>query len=108
MRIVFRQAARDDVIRQVRYYLVEQDVPQVAIRFRAAVQQTVRMILKNPQAAARVLLRNANLPELRSWAITGFPAVRVYYLLDADTVHVVRVLHGKRDIRTILEREMRG
>jgi plasmid stabilization system protein ParE len=42
---------------------------------------------------------------LRSWPVAGFEALRIFYLRDDDALHVVRVLHGKRDLKRILERE---
>jgi plasmid stabilization system protein ParE len=38
----------------------------------------------------------------------GFEAIRIYYLLDEDTIRVIRILHGKRDVKRILEREGGG
>jgi plasmid stabilization system protein ParE len=32
-------------------------------------------------------------------------AIRIYYLLDNDAIRVIRVLHGKRDLNRIPERE---
>jgi hypothetical protein len=42
---------------------------------------------------------------LRSWPVAGFEAIRIYYLADVDAIHVIRVLHGKRDVNSVLERE---
>jgi hypothetical protein len=42
---------------------------------------------------------------LRSWPVAGFEAIRIYYLLDEDVIHIVRILHGKRDVERILEHE---
>ena len=39
------------------------------------------------------------------WPVAGFEAIRIYYLLDKDTIRVIRILHGKRDVKRILERE---
>ena len=41
----------------------------------------------------------------RSWPVAGFEAIRIYYLLDEDAIRVIRILHGKRDVKRILERE---
>src|SRR5271157_1855878 len=49
--------------------------------------------------------QSAILRNLRSWPVAGFEAIRIYYLLDDDTMHIVRILHGKRDVKHILERE---
>lgn len=37
VKVVYRQAASDDVVRQFRYYLIDQNLPQIALRFRDAV-----------------------------------------------------------------------
>ena len=41
MKHVIRSTAGDDIIRQFRSYLVDQDRPQVASRFLEAVQRTI-------------------------------------------------------------------
>lgn len=40
-----------------------------------------------------------------SWPVPGFEDIRVYYLAQQDVVRIVRVLHGKRDLKRILRRE---
>jgi toxin ParE1/3/4 len=102
---VIRSAARDDIIRQFRYYLVQQDVPEVADRFVEAVQHSIQEILRMPGMGAPKHLSNEALDGLRSWHVQGFEDVRIYYLVQGDTVRVIRVLHGKRDINRILELE---
>jgi len=37
--------------------------------------------------------------------VKGFDEFRIYYLLRRDAFVVVRVLHGKRDIGAILEKQ---
>jgi toxin ParE1/3/4 len=51
------------------------------------------------------LLRALPLPGLRTWPIQGFDELRVYYLVRDDFLTVVRVLHGRRDIGSILENQ---
>ena len=105
MKHVIRSAASDDIIRQFRHYLVDQDRPQVANRFLEAVERTINDIIRMPNAGAPKILANEALADLRSWPVKGFEAIRIYYLLKEDLVLVVRVLHGKRDINRILEKE---
>jgi hypothetical protein len=38
---IIRSAARDDILKQFRYYLVDQDKPEVAVRFLVAVEKTI-------------------------------------------------------------------
>ena len=40
---------------------------------------------------------------LRFWTLTRYPSYTVVYRLDTDPLQVVAVLHGKRNIRSILK-----
>jgi toxin ParE1/3/4 len=102
---VILPAARDDILRQYLYYLVEQDNPQVAQRFFSAVRRTIEGITRMPQGGAPKRLSREALRGLRSWPVKGFEDLRVYYLAHEGGVRVVRVLHGKRDVKKILEKE---
>jgi toxin ParE1/3/4 len=105
VRITYREAARDDVTRQFRYYLVTLDNPAVAMRFREAVKRTADLIKKNPFICPSYFVDNPRLQNLRSWPVIGFDAIRVYFLVEEQTIMVVRFLHGSRNVRVILERE---
>jgi toxin ParE1/3/4 len=105
VKIVYRQSASDDIVRQFRYYLLTADAPKVAIRFRESVRRTIQYLRQNPYVGPLYSLEGSAVANLRSWPVTGFEAVRIYYLAEADWVEIVRVLHGKRDVRTILEKE---
>jgi hypothetical protein len=37
VKVLYRQTASDDIVRQFRYYLLSVDAPEIAIRFREAV-----------------------------------------------------------------------
>lgn len=104
MKVLYRQTARDDIIRQFRYYLVERDLPQVVVRFRDAVRQTVEFLRLRPVVGARYRLGRSQFHNLRSWPIAGFEAIRIFYIADSEALHVIRVLHGKRDLERIFER----
>lgn len=105
MKVVFRQAAADDVSLQFRYYLFTENLPEVAVRFRAAVQGTIDFLRQRPLVGPHYRSRNTKLQDLRSWPVAGFEALRIYYLLDENTMQIIRVLHGRRDLTRILERE---
>jgi toxin ParE1/3/4 len=103
VRVLYRQSASDDLVRQFRYYLLAAEVPEIALRFRESVWRTVESLRLNPLVGPRYISSDPRLKDLRSWPVAGFEAVRIYYLLEEDAVHVVRILHGKRDVRGILE-----
>jgi len=105
VKISYRQAASDDVVRQFRYYLVTLNLPDIAVRFRDAVRRTVESLREHPFVGPRYGSSSPQLQNLRSWPVAGFEAIRIYYLLDEDAIRVIRILHGKRDVKRILERE---
>jgi plasmid stabilization system protein ParE len=107
VKVAYRQAASDDVARQFRYYLVSVNAPQVAVRFHSAVRAGVRSLVQHPFLGPRYPVRNPQLRNLRFWPVPGFDAICIYYLVEGDTIRVIRILHGKRDVRRILERDGR-
>jgi plasmid stabilization system protein ParE len=40
--------------------------------------------------------------DLRKCSVDGFADILVFYRVDADMVEVIRVLHGARDLPSIL------
>jgi len=105
---IIRPRARDDIIRQSRWYLIEKDAPEVAFRFLDAVEESVEQLLRMPNMGQTKTLRNSALSGLRSWPVEGFEDMRIYYLVQGEILKVVRILHGKRDINRILESETAG
>ena len=101
----FRTAAREDILRQFRYYLIEKGAPDVAQRFLVAVESAVDTICRTPGVGSPKQLANPLLSALRAWPIPGFRSVRVYYTHAGNELRIVRVLHGKRDIHPLLEEE---
>lgn len=105
MRVFYRQVAKDDIIRQFRYYLVTMSAPEAAVRFRQSVKLTIASLCEYPLMAPRCWLSNPRLQNLRSWPVAGFDAIHIYYLPESGTLRVIRILHQKRDVRRILERD---
>ena len=105
MKVLYRQTASDDLVRQFRYYLLTADAPEIAIRFREAVRHTMQSLGQNPHVGPRYSSGNPRLRELRSWPVAGFEAIRIYYVVETDAMHIIRILHGKRDVKRVLEGE---
>jgi toxin ParE1/3/4 len=105
VKVSYRQAASDDVVRQFRYYLVTLNLPTVAVHFRDAVRRSVQSLRQHPLVGPHYHSSNPKLQNMRSWSVAGFEATRIYYLLDENTIRVIRILHEKRDVKRILERE---
>jgi hypothetical protein len=54
---------------------------------------------------ARYSSDNPRLQNLRSWPVAGFEAVRIYYVVEKHAIDIIRIVHGKRDVRKIPEGE---
>lgn len=105
MKFIIRPTAREDILRQYRYYLIEEGAEAAAERFLDAVQAAIQQLCKRPGIGTPKALHNPVLIGLRSWPVKGFPAICVYYLTSEKLLRIVRVLHGKRDIAPMLEDE---
>jgi len=105
VKVDVQEPAHDDLVRQFRYYLLTCNLPDIALRFEDAVEQTIRSLCQTPLIGPHYPLVNKQLQNLRSWPIIGFEAIKIYYVVDqdVDTIHIIRVIHGKRDVKNILE-----
>lgn len=50
-------------------------------------------------------MNNPRLQGLRKWGIRGFEKYLIFYLVSEELITIVRIIHGSRDIPTILEQE---
>lgn len=100
MRIEIYPRAKDDIIRQFRYYLVDQDTPSMAFSFRESVIESIGQLKVHPRMGSMI---SGSIPGLRSWHLKGFEQIRIYYV--AGCLRMVRILHSKRDVRRILKQE---
>jgi len=104
VRLFVLPSADADILRQFSWY-AEQGLPDIARRFRSSVELSIKLVLSRPNAGAPKHVHNPALRDLRVWPVKGFDQFRIYYLLRNDVLMVVRILHGMRDIGTILERQ---
>ncbi len=105
MRIEIYPRAKDDIIRQFRYYLVDQAAPSMAFSFRESVIESVGQLKVHPRMGSMI---SGSIPGLRSWHVKGFEQIRIYYVAAAGCLRMVRILHSKRDVRRILRQEKRA
>ncbi len=105
MKVFVRTSAREDVLRQFRYYLLEKAAPAIAQRFLDAVESKLDRLRRMPDMGTPKKLAHPVLAGLRSAPVPGFASMRVYYIHLNNELRIVRVLHGKRDIDSLFEGE---
>ncbi len=76
-----------------------------ATRFVAATEKTVELPSQMPGLGTRWESDHPRLAELRFFPVTHFPNHLVFYRPLEDGLEPVRVLHGARDIASVLESE---
>jgi toxin ParE1/3/4 len=73
-----------------------------ALRFYGAVSETYELIETYPGIGTRRMARNRRLTGLRSFGVIGFRNYLVFFRSEHIHVEIVRVLHGARDIDSIM------
>lgn len=76
----------------------------LALRWETAVDDAIASLLKLPERGARCRFRSPALTDLRWIIVPGFPKHLVFYryLAQEETMLIVQVLHGARDLAAIL------
>jgi plasmid stabilization system protein ParE len=101
VKLLIQASAEADVVRQFEWY-VESGRPDIAVRFMGAVREAINALAAMPGAGAPKYMTNAQLAGLRAWPVKRFDEFMVYDLAENEAVTVLRILHGKRDIGSIL------
>src|ERR1700736_3701889 len=100
MRVVKRTRALLDLDDIAEY--IGRTNPQAALRFLDAFDQTVAALAPMPLLGAPHESDELRLQEVRTWPVAGFKKYLVFYRPTEDGIEVLRVLHGARDIDTVL------
>jgi toxin ParE1/3/4 len=102
---VIRPRARDDITRAISLVSGRAGRARRRVPVVDAVEASVDQLLRMPNMGAPRELRNPALKGLRVWPVTEFDEFLILYVGQGDTLRVIRVLHGKRDIDRILKKE---
>jgi toxin ParE1/3/4 len=101
-----KEAAALSVLEQAEYY-AESASRSLAIRWEQAVDDAVYSLLKIPERGAQCRFRSPSLARLRWIPVPGFPKHLVFYRYapEEEVLLVVHVLHGARDLESLLDDE---
>jgi toxin ParE1/3/4 len=81
---------------------LQRDSAQVAIRFLDQAESTFQLLADMPGMGRLYESGNPRLVGLRCFHVSGFENHLIFYRPVEGGIEVVRVLHGARDIRSIL------
>lgn len=104
IKIRITELAAHAIVDQAAYYSTRQD-ELLAARWEIAVEQAIESLLKMPERGSLCHFDSARLKALRRISVAGFPQHLVFYqyIRGPRIVRVVHVLHGARDLETIIE-----
>jgi len=100
------EAAALSIIEQADYYQQAAD-HVLAQRWELAVDQAALFLLNSPEHGAPGRFRSPSLAGLRWIFVPGFPKHMVFYryLPQEQAILIVQVLHGARNLETILDED---
>ena len=98
-----RPKAKEDRKDEVRYYRSKAGT-SIAESLVTATQLALDQIEREPAMGSPRLGQLAEIPNMRSWRVTGFPLVWFYFERE-DHLDVVRLLGERQDILAILDAE---
>ncbi len=70
-----------------------------------AVEESILQLLHMPCSGMPRELKNPALRGLRAWPVRDFDDFTIFYQVVENTLRVIRILHGKRDVARILKKE---
>ncbi len=99
--LTIRNRATQDLRNQANYMLVNGTADR-ASAFLTAAEFTFEQLRKTPHIGKVTQLVISQLGEIRQWRVKEFVNYLVFYRVQNDTVEVLRVLNGTRDLTDIL------
>jgi plasmid stabilization system protein ParE len=100
------EVAARSIVEQADYY-AEASYSALAQRWEEAVDQATQSLLNLPMRGTRCRFRSPALSGLRWIFVPGFPKHMVFYRFSPEdaSIRIVQVLHGARNLETILDEE---
>lgn len=80
---------------------IRRDSESAGDRFEAAVRSTANGLLAFPNAGARLGFGIGAIHDSRWVRVTGFANHLIVYRVDGESIEIVRVLHGSRDMQSL-------
>jgi toxin ParE1/3/4 len=100
-RVVRTGLAEVDLLEHVDYIAVNN--PYAALRFVDTVEQAFARLSEMPEIGSLREFANPRLAGVRVWPIPKFSRYLIFYPVTQDSIRILRVLHGARDIPSLFE-----
>ena len=95
MEVFVRHDAELDALGYFQY--IHTHNPDAAIRFLAAIDQTVEGLAEQPMKGRLRRFRGRDLKDIRSWRVDDFENYLIFYRASNERIEVLRIKHGAMD-----------
>ena len=95
-------AEADNDVFGIACYLSEQR-EGLGFRFYECVEDSYRQIADNPLLRGLAPFRHAKAKNIRIALVKDFLTYLIFYQIESDRVHILRVLHGARDYMNLFD-----
>ena len=102
-RVVRTGLAEVDLLEHLDYIAVNN--PDAALRFVDTVEQAFARLSEMPEIGDLRAFANPRLAGVRVWPVPKFSRYLIFYQVTQDSIRILRVLHGARDIPSLLEND---
>ena len=100
-RLTLSEAAVSDILEQAEWYK-QQAGTGLSRRWERAVSSALLGLLQRPRTGALCSFRATALRDVRRAPVAGFPKLLVFYRTQKDELLILRVVHGARDLESLL------
>lgn len=101
--VIIHRHADDDIAQSAEW--IAKDSPEQAAAYVVAVMQTIRRLAEHPGAGAPYSTLDPALVGLRRFPVSGFRSYLIVYNYDESRVVIFRVVHGARNLPSLLHDE---
>ena len=96
-RVVVSDLAVVDILAQADWYELQSD-SKLATRWERAVTFSVLRLVRMPRSGQICGFTVQALQDVRRFPISGFRSHLIFYRIRNNEIHILRVLHGARDL----------
>jgi toxin ParE1/3/4 len=96
----FTPQAIEDLDEQYLFFVKES--PDLALRYFHATEKTFQLLAQNPEIGEKVSLPQGALSGMRVWPVRDFRNYLIFYRSAEGEILILRVIHGARDLPTVL------
>lgn len=105
-RVVRTGLAETDLLEHIDY--LANDNVNAASRLIEAVEIAFERLSQMPEIGSIREFSNPRLSCVRMWPVPKFPRYLIFYQVVEDSIRILRVLHGARDIPALFDDEFGG